>query len=150
MFVTDSVARSLCSPWEACKDSLVEAERHLVLLVTLVRGSEGVGDGDDTHARVREGAEGRLGEIECPPAAAAVGAPVHHFDGDGAPAAAVALALDAVVAAAVGAVVPDVGVAVARSREVLVGRELVWVVPIARRGYSIMNKTQTSSSPQRG
>jgi hypothetical protein len=44
------------------------------------------------------------------------------------------LATDSVVAAAVGSVVPYVGVAVARSREVLVVGELVWVIPIARRG----------------
>lgn len=114
---------------------LVEAERHLVLFVTLVRRSERVGDRDDTHTWVREGAEGRFGEIECPSTTAPVGAPVHNLDGDRAPAAAVTLALDAVVAAAVASVVPYVGVTVARSREVLVAGELVWVIPIARRGY---------------
>lgn len=117
--------------------NLVEAERHLVLfVVTLVRRSERVGDRDDTHTRVREGAEGGFGEIECPSTTAPVGTPVHNFDGDRPPAAAVALALDSVVAAAVGPVVPYVGVTVARSREVLVVGELVWVIPIARRGYS--------------
>jgi len=105
-----------------------------VLFVTLVRRSERVGDRDDTHTRVREGAEGGFGEVECPSTTAAVGTPVHNFDGDRPPAAAVTLALDAVVAAAVGPVVPYVGVTVARSREVLVVGELVWVIPIARRG----------------